>query len=342
MPLRVNWEELYGLQLQTTSISTAEDFKVLDSIGIGADSIFGLPITNPGVNFDPGQQIIDQKKATGVSYRRTGTGYEFQQAHRIPVTTYEWDANVYNLAGPLWLLFQGGASEGDLSPFTKTYVPYVTPACEVWSSLLRKMSASSADSHAMHGVIVRSITLSAEVGGPLKASAEFIGYDWTREFNFASAPSVLNFDAHAPVLWKDAGNVAGLYVATTETHLRGFEITITNNAVPIYYDDVKPTKFALGDFDVTGKITVPWDATTVGGNSQLANFVSGENVLLHIWWGTFASSTEADISIKTNMHYTGAEVGGDEETGTTLPFVHAYDGANNFEMKVSDDYEMEI
>jgi len=307
--------------------------------GFGADGVYAIPLNNHP-HFDPGQNIIDQRKAIGIPVRRTGSGFEFQQAHREPRTTYEFDANAYLLAPFFWLLFQNGASEGSSAPYAKTFTPYTSPDCEVWASLLRKMSSSSADSHVIHGAIVRSIRLTAETGGPLRATVEFIGYSWDDTFNASSA--ILNFSQTAPLLWKDAGNVAGIYVESTNLNIRGFDITFNNNATAVYYSSQYPEKFVLGDLTVEGEITVPWDAQTVGGNYLLNKFVNGEDVVLHIWWGSYAGNTVGDFSIKVNMRFTGAEVGGETETEVRLPFIHAFDGVNNIEVKCVDNYQMSI
>lgn len=339
--LRVQSEDVYHVQFQKTSISTAGTFASGADYGLGAAGTFAIPLTNHP-HLEPGPQIIDQRKATGVAYRRTGAGYEFQQGHLMPVFTYEFDANADTLAGFFTLLFQSGVTEGASTPFTKTCVPYTSNGCTWWGAAMRKMSAAAADSHAIHGCIVRSLTLSAETGGALKASVELIGHTHTTAFDYDATPATSTFGAVNPLLWKDAGSVAGMYVASTEVHLPGFELTFTNNATPVYYDQTEPVKYVLGDLDVTGTITIPWSQATEGANTPLDNFISGADTALHIWWGTYAGTADDDVSFKVNMRYTGAEVGGEPETGTTLPFLHAYDGTNNVEVKISDGYDMTI
>jgi len=338
MALRASWEERFLIAAQTTGISTASDFTAGD-IGISNASIYAVPLNNRP-HFNPGQNIIDRRKAIGISTRRTGAGFEYDQGTREPTVTYELDANPYNLALLFWGLFQGGASEADGTPFKKTYIPYTAADCEVWFSLLRKMSASTGNSHAIHGAIPRSIRLSADAGGPLVASVDFIGHTWLDTFNATSV--VETYAEKAPLLWQNAGSVAGLYVATTEVHMRGFDLTISNNATPVYYDAVTPEKYVLGDLTVEGNIYVPWSAATVGANTQLDNFVNGTDTLLKIWWGTYAGATEGDVSLQVNMRYTGAEVGGEPETELALPFVHAYDGTNDISFTCADAYDMSI
>lgn len=345
MPLRASFEDTYGICFQKTLISTAPDFEATD-LGLGAAGKLMLPLTNRP-HFSPGQQIIDVRKATGIATRRIGTGYEFQQAHKEPSTTYEFHANAYTLAGILWTLFQSGSSQ-EADPFEKTYIPYTSAACEVWCSLIRKMSAGTADSHVIHGAIARSVTLRGEVGGPLTASVEFIGHTWIDTFDFDAASSVLSPSATAPLLWRNAGGTLGFYVGTTPIEMRAFEITISNNATPCYYTAETPDKYVLGDLTATGRIYVPWSAATVGANAQLNNFVDGTDVPLHIWWGTHVAygqvvTTEADLSIWVNMHYTGEPiVGGDVETEMDLPFEHAYDGTTDLRVGLADGYDLTI
>ena len=344
--LRAPWQDKYGISFQTTLISTAKTFLAAD-VGLGAAGKLMLPLTNHP-HFSPGQQTIDVRKAIGIPTRRIGTGYEFQQAHREPSVTYEFHANAYTLAGILWTLFQNGASQS-ADPFEKTFGVYTSPACEVWASLIRHMSAGTADSHVIHGAIARSITLRGEVGGPLTASVEFIGHTWIDAFDFDAQSSVLSPDTHAPLLWRNAGSTLGIYVGTTPIEIRAFELTITNSAVQKFYTAQTPDKHVLGDLLATGRIYVPWSAATVGANAQLDNFVNGTDTILHVWWGTTYAAygtdvvDEADMSIWVNMHYTGEPiVGGDVETELDLPFEHAYDGTTDLKIKLADAYDIGI
>jgi len=345
MPLRVPWQDQYGISFQTTSISTAKTFLAADT-GLGADGKLQLLLTNHP-HFSPGQQTIDVRKATGIPTRRIGTGYEYQQAHREPTTTYEFHANAYNLAGILWTLFQSGASQSD-DPYEKTFTTYTSPACEVWCSLLRKMSAGTADSHVIHGAIARSVTLRGEVGGPLTASVEFAGGSWADDFDFDAVSSVLSPDVHAPLLWRNAGSSVGIYVGTTSVEMRAFELTITNSAVTRFGTAATADKHILGDLLATGRIYVPWSVSTVGANAQLDNFVNGTDEMLHVFWGDSIAygadvADEADVSIWVNMHYTGEPiVGGDVETELELPFEHAYDGTTDLKIKLADAYDIGI
>lgn len=343
MALRTPWQDRYFLSEQKTSISTAAGF-TSGNIGI-LSNVFALA-TNNHPHVDPGQQIEDTRKATGIAQRSVmsaSSAGEYQQTRKEPSVSLEFDANAFNLAPVLWSLFQTGASEGASTVYPKTFVAYTDPACEVWLSILRQMSAAAADSHRLDGAICRTLTLEGRGQGAIKATAELIGYDVTTNVTCtASTDPILTWANKAPLLWRNAGASLGTYVANTPIGIDGFRLVISNNATGIYYDDHRPQKFVLGDLTVSGEIAVPWAATTVGANSEFDKFVAGTPSRLRILWGSYAGTADAELMIEVNMRYTGATVEGDVETVTTLPFEHAYDGTTAITIALGDSVQRTI
>ena len=340
MPLRTPWQDRYFLSTQTTSISTAAGF-TSSNIGILLN-VFALDVTNHP-HLDPGQQIEDYRVATGLSVRSVRSGVtadEFQQTRKEPSVTLEFQASAYNLAPFLWSLFQTGASEGAAAVYPKTCIAYTDPAAEMWMSIARQMSASTADSHRMDGAICRSLTLEAAGQGVVKATAEMIGYDVATNVNVSGYTAT--WPNKAPLLWRNAGASLGTYVASTVIGIDGFRLTMSNNAVGIYYDDHRPQKWVLGDFTIEGQIAVPWAAATVGGNVEFDKFVAGTPSRLRLLWGSYAGTADGELVIEVNMRYTGTTLEGDVETVATLPFVHAFDGTTNVTVVVSDSVQRTI
>lgn len=325
MALRVPWQDMYFLTYNTTSIGTTQTF-VAGSMGV-ATSKFAIPLINhPDLN--PGQEIIDQRKAIGISQRSVDTGHcEFLQGTVMPTSTWEFDGNAYNLAPILWLLFQGGTSE---SGTVKTYDPPTAtegPACEVWANLGRRMEAGTASkSTKVYGAICRSITLSAEGYSPLKVSAEFIGAGIGHTYN--AQPWVTTFDSNCGVVWGGTSG-ATCELAGTTVQLEGFTMTITNNAIPRHYGSNTVQKFITGDITVEGSITVFWGDSNHGQESEITDFINGTDNLLEIYWGSKTGASAGDIDIKVNARYTGANVVAEDEIGIELPFIGVKDASND-------------
>lgn len=295
---------------------------------IGVDtSKYGIPLTN-FPTFDSGTAIINTRKAVGTSYRQTSTGcLEYQLGARTPQTTYEADATYKIMALFCQLLFQGGATEEATTPFLKTFIPYAEgdAAVVAAAALIKKMSDQSADSHVIGGAIIRTLNISGEEGQPIKVSAEFTGYNMVSDYDYSSEANILEFDTTACLMMQNLS----VKLAGTAVNIPKFDLSISNNAVPKYYNTNAVTKYVLGDFTCTGNITIPWASVTTGGNAQIDNFTNGTDCLLEFWSGNETPSATGDVKIQVNARYTGATVEGDDEIVTTLPFEAANDGTNN-------------
>jgi len=329
LALRVPWQELYFMSYQTGTIGVTQTF-IAGSMGI-TTSEFAIPLINhPDLN--PGQEIIDQRKAIGRSQRSVGTGHcEFLQGTKMPNTTWEFDGNAYNLAPFLWALFQGGSSEGTgTAKFTKTFDPPTAtegPACEVWMNLGRLMEAgTSAHSTKIYGAICRSITLSAEGYSPLKVSAEMVGAGIGNVYD--GEPWVHTMDSNCGLVWGGTSG-ATCELGTSAVELEGFTMTITNNAIPRHYGSNTVQKFITGDITVEGSITVFWGDTNHGQEAEITDFIAGTDNLLEIYWGSKSGTSAGDLDLKVNARYTGATVVAEDEIGIELPFIGVYDGTND-------------
>ncbi len=341
MSQRANWEDIYGIRTHVTG--------TLSDGGVGADaasvwnsatvttgnfisgamgidtSKYAIPLLNHPT-FDPGATVINQRKAVGTSYRRSGSCLEYQMGARVPTVTYECDATYKIMALFFQLLFQGGATQGAGDTYTKTYVPYAEgdSAVVACAALIRQMSAGTANSHVIGGAIIKSLSLSAEEGQPLKATAEFTGYNMVSDYDFDAEANILEFDSTACLMFQNCT----VELATTAVNIDKFDLTITNNAVAKFYNTPQVTKYVLGDFTASGSIRIPWAALTIGGNTQIDNFVNGTECLLQIFWGHETATSAGDVIMNINARYTGATVEGEDEIVTTLPFEAVHDGTD--------------
>ncbi len=302
MANRNRWETLYGVGAGTTNISTA------------ANASFGIPLLN-FPNFEPGTQTINQRKAVGTSYRRSGGCLEFQQGASIPATSFEFDVSAANIGYFLWSLFQTSAFEG-ADPYPKYFVPYESATTEMWLTLVRKLAANgTASSHRIVGAIVKSITLSANEGENLKATVEFQGYSF--ESNRDTTSDTFDFSSASCLQWQNA-------VVTLDGHtvnIPGFSLTISNNALTKFYDNATAVRHDVGEFTATGTLTIPWAAADEGANVQLDAFAAGTASRLVIYWGNGElADANTELSIIAHIRRTGATVQGDDEIVTEIPF----------------------
>lgn len=334
------WNDIYGLRIYNTGTlseggvgaDTASVFNTAtsdaDAFAIGAIGVdtskYAIPLLNHPT-FSPGAMVINNRKAVGTSYRRTGDCMEYTQGSRVPTTIFECDATPKLIAVFCQLLFQGGVTEGSTGPYyLKTCIPYATGDADVvaCAALVRQMSLGGEDSHLIGGAIIKSLTFSAEEGQPLKLSAEFTGYNMVSNFDFNAKSNILEFDNSSCLLFQNST----VTLEGAAMNIDKFELTITNNAVAKFYNTAHVTKYVLGDFTATGSFRIPWSVNSIGGNAQLNNFTAGTDRLFRIYWGTGSNATTNDVDIKVNARYTDATVDGEDEIVTTLPFEAAADG----------------
>lgn len=323
---RAPWQLRYGI-VRTASISATNTFAVSTDIGV-ATNVFGMPITNKPF-IDPGQNIIDTRKAVGVATRRVGSvanDFEFQQGVRDPKISFEFDANAYNLGLPLWMLFQKGTEEVATST-VKTYnAPTYSEGaeCETFANILANTD-TGAESQRMIGAIVESIALSGDINTPLKATVSFIGRDIDPDFDASSAN--ITFYDKAPLMWTGTSGPT-ITLGGTSIEAASFNVTINNNASPRHYNNQLATRYILGDFTAEGSITFPWGTATLGAHQAIQDFIDGANKQLVIYWGSATGASTGDFAIKLNVRYNGITLNPAEEIMVEIPFIAAYDGTN--------------
>jgi len=298
------YDDIYGIGAQTSAIGTA----VACSKGI---PLLGHPDFNPGVN------VVKQRKATGLPYWRGDAGYEFQNTTEVPNTSFEFDGSATNMSLILWSFFQGGAFQDAGANNIKYFVPYSDSACDVWLTLVRKLAASGTGaSHRLVGMVAKSITLSCSESAPvLKVSVEFVGYNLETNHNIAS--DTLTFDATVPYLWQNAT----ITLDGNAVNIPGFSLTMTNNAVVKLYDNANASKVLMGNFEANGTFQMPYSDANEGANNQINDFIAGTTKRMNIRWGSNEIAKDAsDFSILMNIRSSAAPFGGDDEIVADVAF----------------------
>jgi hypothetical protein len=300
---RNSWEDLFGVASDVTNISTA------------ANTAFGIPLLNHP-SFEPGTQTINQRKAVGTSYRRSGACLEYIQGASIPTTSFEFDVSPVNIGYFLWSLFQTGSFQGAGTVYPKYFVPYENATTEMWLTLVRKLAADgTAASHRIVGAIVKSITLSAEEGQPLKATVEFQGYSF--ESNRDTTDDTFTFGTASCYLWQNAV----VTLDGTTVNIPGFNLTITNNALTKFYDNSTAVRHDVGEFTATGSFRMPYSQATEGANQQVDDFIAGSASRLVIYWGNGEiADADTELSIIAHIYRTGVTMSGDDEIVSEVSF----------------------
>lgn len=354
------WEIKYGLGFET-------------SYGVGVDAGTSIPtggpkgiaLTNIVAPFDPGVNVIDVRKATGSPYRRADV-YEFQQGTESPTCTLEFQVDPTSIVPILASLFQtAGDFEGGSTTFTKIFTIYTsapdfaakagTPLTAPFLLSIIKNMNTADESWRLVSSVCRSLTLSSEEGGPLVASAEFIGKDLEVNYNAAGTYTLPTL---APLLYQNcaAGTVnttdvddASPAIAITAVPIKTFSITMSNNATVRFDSNQNANQIILGDFTVEGSMTLPWGREDSNENLDIGNFITGTCQRWGFGWGTTNLSVTNSLTIATNTRLTGIDSGGDDEHTLTLNFIGVYevdDGSGGekhpIEIGVSDSINFSI
>lgn len=125
----------------------------------------------------------------------------------------------------------------------------------------------------------------------------------------------------------DAGNRV---YAWREVKVDSLDITFTNNANPVNYNNQTVLEYIFGDFQVTGTVVLSYGSWVTNPNLEIENFVNGYEMPMIFTWGHDNSaspallrlwgSTDGDLCIMLKARYTGAPLSGDVEIMQELPF----------------------
>lgn len=267
MGMRAPWQDCY-LICQSSSISEAKDF----SSGIGVESgKFILPLTNrPNLGY--GHTEVVTEKATGVSLKAYQTYYEYHKGVILPTVTLEMEYTPHLASLFMWLLFQNGVVEEGAPTYTKTSTYWTSCVPEIYCNIVRVMSGSVADSFRIRGAICKSLSISSEKGSAWKLAAEMVGAYLDTDFNASTA--VLAYSERNTLVFSDIDYVYfnGDQSGDRVYRLESFNLTITNNVIPKYYNSQNPVSFVLGRLDGSLDFKLSW-ADTAGGGMEFLNLI---------------------------------------------------------------------
>ncbi len=288
-----------------------------------------IPVINRP-DFNPTMDIIHNRKAMGLATHHTE---EYLQGKLLPNSLWEYDANCYNLALPLWTLFQTGASE-DGGTKIKTYEDYNSsysldnnnnPIVDTSLTLLKKVydmgsNPSTAKYQRIVGAICNNLTLRHNSDNNLKTSTSFYGYDYEGDYTILG--DTINFSTKDPLKFGYVVNLGG-----TEINVSSWEINISNNALLKYSTSQNPDSIVFRDITVEGNILLP--TSSINKKDEMDDFINGNDKLLNIYWGTSTATNAGELSIKTNIRYSGLQYNiADGELFADISFIGVYDGTN--------------
>lgn len=252
--LRTPWQDEYGMELQTSSISTVANFALDGAVGVGPNQ-YGLLLNNhPDILTNPRKIIrAEQRGLSTMKVTPGGTGHRFgPELHRFSI---EFDVTAEQLAPIAWLFFQNGVTEGAASNYTKTNAAYTSSNAEVWATFLRKLSSGSVDeSHLVSGVVCEGLTLRGASGGLWTASAQMIGRLGDGLFGAGLAFPVLRPDQPE---YPYSGTVLSTPVFQAVTS--SMEISFRNNVKPMRYAAQQVNRWVFGKIDCRFRFTIPWE-----------------------------------------------------------------------------------
>ncbi len=288
-------------------------------------------------SLNPGQAWIEENQMFGISNIKKE---ERKQDILFPTTTLEFPMNAYNFSLIAWLCYQSGVSEAGASAYVKTLIPYTSPECEVWASIIDPVTGAitSGNNEAIHGAIVKSFTVSGEQGGQMKISAEFIGRAYSQ--SFSDGDGVLTVSEQTGLLYKNM-NVS---LDGNTIYVPSISITFTNNAVSIPYNTTNVLKHLLKKASITGDLPIPRDSGTAGedAEAQITDLLAGDDKRLQInFGGNNPATTAGDWALDMDILYKSKEKVVEPEVGNRLPFEQIA-GSNNLSCSWADGIDRTI
>lgn len=342
--------EFYSLTY-TVSVTLAPDGDFELSLGTFSDETIPLPYTagTHTVHFmsaaaaNAASFVISTTETTSsqgqfaiddISLKKLGS-LQLERRSDIlrPTVTLEFPANAYIMKAIFWLFFQKGTTEAGATPYVTTCIPYTANDCEVWASLADPVTGALATgkNEAMHGVIVKSFTLTSEEGGQAKVSVEFVGCSYSEIFNTVNA--VMTVSGKPGLLHRNLK----VELDDNTIYTPSLSITFSHDVFSPSYNSGKIKKHILQDLMISGEITVPRDSGTVGedAEAQITDLLAGDDKKLELYWGAIPAAQEGDLAFLCDILYKSKEKTSEGEVGNRLPF-EGVAGSNNVSLTVAD------
>lgn len=319
---KTGWEQSYYMLL-TTGITESPSFAANTNIGTYGKTIPRVLLTNQPV-FEQNREIIASPKAIGRSFlSKSGTtNIERLKGKQAPSTTFEMDFDAGCAFIPFMTLFQDVGALVDAST-TKVFDCYTSSSVSYFANLLRVVENDK--SQLIKGAIAKSITISGNEGEQLKMSVDWIGSDMEYDASTAATTTVSTVSNDIVLfsnLTFDWGNDGG-----DSLDVIGFDLTITNNAIPKYYMSDTVSKYLLGQIAVTGTLKFPWGESTVG-NNMFFDYLNNQTDFLFSIYNSYSVDAVGEFKLLINAEVDNVVSNSDDEIVNEISFTGIYDGTN--------------
>jgi len=346
------WQMTYGIGRQKTKGTAVNCGDYIASTSTGQEgglAIIGYP------NFDPGLNIIDTRKATGVPYRKT---IEYLQGDKDPTLSLEMDATILNLILIISSLVGDSIDEADASVYEKIFTIYSSmPSYTGRSSdtladttlyTLYQNTGVANESIRITDAICSSMTFSGAEGEPWKVTSEWMGakYETDVDCSVGSHDFTIPTTQNTPLMFRDAYIRLG---GGSNLEVSSLSLTATSNLVAKHQasgrgsDQEYPNEFLWQDFTVSGSLVIPWNGNNA---TYIDKFIDGSGgrpqyTLLEISNQSEYTVNAAGIYyFKSNIRFTGITREGDDEQDLNISFEGVGDGTNPvFRCEIADDQD---
>ena len=322
--------------------------------------IFGIPFTgNP--DFGAGVEIIEAPLADGMTVGRVqgaaGSGADASNIFRggiTPTFSGEFLVNSQALMQAGAIFFQEGAGENAAHKQLKTVATTSSSDPLYVGSILRKMSASAADSRLLSDCVASSFSLSADRSTPLTCSMDFTGRLLATNINASTCADTgaadFTLDGGRNYTLQDCKVLISQGPGSTDLkHVPVDAFSLSGSAETGYtfYNQPTPQSVLTGPQSWEGSITIPYSGrgtaltgdvvqkllAQIGASSSTPSGTT-DPIQIHLLWAaaapgiadgsTVSASTAVaaarDLHIRLHCVLTDVSVGGDSEATQTLSF----------------------
>jgi hypothetical protein len=360
---RVRWQDLYGVEQDNASASLAAHvaadpaFAATD-IGVQGNGTaggkFALPLLDHP-DYKAPSTTNEAEQARGISQRHVRE-YNTVQTGDPFETTIGMLGDAYYGSLLAYSLFQEGTTEAvgtNTALNVLTCVPYTSADPEMYMYLTRALQNAAGSDPVdvlVKGAIVSQLTLSAEQGGLLNLEAVIKGAKWEQKDISSSLAAMSTFVNNViPLKFQDMAAAIHDGSNWVPISIPSMSVTFTNNVVFNFYNGPAASSANMGRLGVSGTVTLPWGAPTVGKNYLIDRFLAGETRRMVFYWGTKGTPAVATdyllsdvdrlkngttdvknyVSIFVNARIVDYGVAGDNELMVEAQFEGVYDGTNN-------------
>jgi hypothetical protein len=213
--------------------------------------------------FDPGYQWQSHAAENRGSKIRSPRSTLIQQEPKI--TLSDIDGIAYDdLVLPLSMGLQGGLTGvGGAADKVWSFAPVTTAVSNAYESACMDFG-DDIQNYTVAGLICTGWTLSAEVGGPTKFSADLIGMTTVK--GAATALSNITPEYMSGELWTiaHAANWAGLAAASAAgTFLKSFSLKYVPGVLPVHYLDGSLAFGQIVEGEISGTLDLEFDSTAL-------------------------------------------------------------------------------